>query len=166
MPALASHHRDETKMDLALPLKEAFRARRIPAIAAGDHPRCAGRARCVCADADRRRQIALFSVAGADARGADHRRFAAHFADERSGRCAANQRDRGDVLEFDAGSGGREGALARVASRRVPDALCRAGAIDAGDVFGTRAQLEHRADRHRRSALHQRMGPRFPAGIS
>ena len=35
------------------------------------------------------------------------------------------------------------------------------------DTFlGTRAELEYRADRDRRSALHQRMGPRFPAGIS
>ena len=32
-----------------------------------------------------------------------------------------------------------EGALARAASGRVPDALRRAGAIDAGDIFGERS---------------------------
>ena len=39
--------------------------------------------------------------------------------------------------------------LARAASRRVPDALRRAGAVDARYVFGARAELEHRAVRHR-----------------
>ena len=42
-------------------------------------------------------------------------------------------------LEFNAGSGRGQGALARLASRRVSDALRRAGATDAGRVSGARA---------------------------
>ena len=53
-------------------------------------------------DADGRREIALFSAAGAVARRADHCGVATDLADERSGRCAANERNRGDVLEFGA----------------------------------------------------------------
>ena len=127
---------------------------------------CARRAGCVCADADRRREVALFSVAGFAARWANDRGFAAHCADERPGRRAANEWNAGDISEFNAESGRSKGALARPASRRVSHALCRTGAADVGRVSRARAQLEHRAIRHRRSALHQRMGPRFPAGVS
>src|SRR6266581_2351415 len=52
----------------------------------------------------------------------------------------------------------REGlTIARTSSRRVPVALCRARTLDARYVFGARAELEHRANRHRRGTLHQRM---------
>ena len=146
--------------------QKTFWPRPVSAVAAGDRAGCARWAGCFCADADRRREIALFSVAGFDARRANNRGVAAHRADERSSGRAANQRNCSDVPEFNAESGGGKGALARPASRRVSNALRRAGAADVGHVFGARAQLEHCAIRHRRSALHQRMGPRFPAGIS
>ena len=57
-------------------------------------------------------------------------------------------------------------AAARALQRRVPPALRRAGAADARSFHREGEGVERRADRDRRSALHQRMGPRFPAGIS
>ena len=47
-----------------------------------------------------------------------------------------------------------------------PAALRRAGAAHARVVHREGERVERRADRDRRSALHQRMGPRFSAGIS
>ena len=60
-----------------------------------------------CAHADRRWEVALFSVAGVVARWPDDRGFAAHFADERPGGRAAGERRGGDILEFNARSGRR-----------------------------------------------------------
>ena len=45
-------------------------------------------------------------------------------------------------------------------------ALRRAGAAHARFVYREGERVERRADRDRRSALHQRMGPRFPTRIS
>jgi hypothetical protein len=64
-----------------------------------------------------RREVALFSIAGVVAGRADHRGIATDLADERSGRCAPNQRDRSDVFELDLGSTGSSGAIARTSSR-------------------------------------------------
>jgi len=44
--------------------KEAFRLRRISTAAGGNHSRCPGPTRRICADADWWRQVALFSIAG------------------------------------------------------------------------------------------------------
>ena len=48
---------------------------------------------------------------------------------------------------------------------RVPAALRRAGAADVVGLSGRPEALEGEPVRHRRGALHQRMGPRFPPGI-
>src|SRR5437899_9458013 len=82
--------------------EKIFRLRRISALTAGNHRRCVEWPRCVCAFADRRREVALFSAAGAVARRGDDCGVALNRADERSGRCPADQRNRGDLLEFDA----------------------------------------------------------------
>ena len=66
-------------------VEETFRLRPVPAVAAGNHrgrTRWTGR---VCADADRRREVALFSVTGIDAQRANDRGLAAHRANERPG---------------------------------------------------------------------------------
>ena len=97
--------------------------------------------------------------------GLTDRGFAAHFAHERSGGCAADERDRGDFLEFSAGRHEARGALRGLHSGEyrllyvAPERLML-------DPFFDARELEHRAVRDRRSALHQRMGPRFPARIS
>ena len=64
--------------------EETFRLRPIPAVAAGNHRRCTRRTRRVCADADGWREVALFSVAGLDARWTNDRGVAADCADEGS----------------------------------------------------------------------------------
>src|SRR4029453_11310634 len=102
-------------------------------------------------------EVALFSVAGFDARWANDRGVATYCADERSSGRAADQRHPRHVYELSAGAGGGKGAWARLASRRVSNALRRTGAVDVGRLPGARAQLGHCAIRPRRSAFNQEM---------
>src|SRR4029077_18683432 len=67
--------------------EKIFRLRGVPAAAAGNHRRCAEWPRCVCAFADRPREVALLSADGAVARPGDDCGVAVNRADERSGRC-------------------------------------------------------------------------------
>src|SRR4029077_13060484 len=82
--------------------EKIFRLRGVPAAAAGNHRRCVEWPRCVCAFADRRREVALFSAASAVARRGDDCGVTVNRSDERSGRCPADERNRGHLLEFDA----------------------------------------------------------------
>src|ERR1700730_5108905 len=77
--------------------------RGISAAAGRNHSRRPCWSRCVCADADRRREIAVLSAAGFVAQWDDDCGVAVDRVDEGPGRRAANKRDRGDVLEFVAG---------------------------------------------------------------
>ena len=61
----------------------------------------------------------------------------------------------------------RERTVERLPRRRARPALCRAGAGDDRAAFASFcASVAAGADRHRRSALRQRMGARFPARLS
>ena len=137
--------------DAFRPLQEAIVARR------------AGRPRRVRAAADRRRKVAVLSAAGAAHAGHDRRDLAADRVDERSGRRADDRRHRRDLPQFiarvrrscaSASTGLRRGAyrLLYVAPER----------LTMPSFAAELATLERRALRRRRSALHQRMGPRFP----
>src|SRR4030095_3075481 len=65
--------------------EKTFLLRPVPAVAAGNHSRCARGRGSVCLDADGRREVALFSVACIDAQWANDRGVATHSANERSG---------------------------------------------------------------------------------
>ena len=81
-----------------------FRVRpaRLSRRAGGDRPPCRRRRQLPGADADRRRQVAVLSIAVVVARGLRHRGLAADRADARPGRGAARGRRQGGGAEFDA----------------------------------------------------------------
>src|SRR5437867_10908843 len=68
----------------------------LSGVAGGDHPRCLGRQRRLRLAPDRRRQIALLSVAGHDADRADGGRVAADCLDEGPGGWVAGEWCGGD----------------------------------------------------------------------
>ncbi len=107
-----------------------------------------------------------FQLPGLVARWPNDRGFAPHLAHERPGRRPPGERRGGDIFEFRARWDAGPLTAARALQRGVPPALRRAGAAHARFVHREGERVERRADRDRRSALHQRMGPRFPTGIS
>ena len=141
------------------------RPARLSRRAGRDRPACHERRQLPGADADRRRQVAVLSIAGLVARGLRHRRLAADRADARPGRGTARGRRQGGGAEFDAvlrrGLRGR-GAAAR---RRSRPALRRArAAVDAALPQPARPRQD-RPVRDRRGALRVAMGARLPPGI-
>ena len=95
--------------------------------AGGDRPARHGRRQLPGADADRRRQVAVLSVAVTAARRLRHRGVAADRADARPGRGPARGRRQCGGAELDAVVRGSLGGRAAAARRRSRPALCRAG---------------------------------------
>ncbi len=159
-PALAERTHSRPVQE---PGAEALRHRRASARAgAGDgvgavRPRHPGRA------AHRLRQVAHLPGAGAAPRAADHRRLAAHRADDRPGALAAPaRRARGAARQH----GDRPGAAGGARAHRPWRAAHRAHhARDAGvsEDGGRLRAGEAGDDCRRRGALHLRVGPRLPA---
>ena len=117
-------------------------------VAGGNHPRLArGQGRLRRA-ADRRRQIALLPTARARAARTHGRRLAAHRVDEGPGGRAPGGGRGGDVLEFVARRRRIASALARIAQRRIPAALRRAGAVDVVRLSRRFEKMERQPVRH------------------
>ena len=115
---------------------------------------------------DGRRQIALLPGAGADPAEADRRHLAAHLADEGSGGRARGARPAGDLRQQHADVvAGVRSPLARDARRRE-DALRRPRAVRLRENRRASSRRRRVAPRRGRSALHQRVGTRFPAELS
>ena len=103
------------------------------------------------ADADRRRQVAVLSIAGLVARGLRHRRLAPDRADARPGRGAARGRRQGRGSEFHAYSGrGLRGRGAAPCRRSRPRLRRARAAVDAALPWPARPRARSRCLRSTR----------------
>ncbi len=123
------------------------------------------RPRRAAGDADGRGQIALLPAAGHRARRHHAGDQSADCADGRSVREAARARIRGGVHSLGARSRGFAPGLHRLSRGQAAVPVHRAGATARQRLSGDAGEAEAGSGRHRRSALHFAMGPRFPARL-
>src|SRR2546427_684998 len=128
--------------------------------------RDAARPRALAArGADRRRQEPQLSASGDHPDRHDPGRVAARGADDRSGPGARSPRRAGDVSRVDPRRGGDAAPHGAGGEARICPRLRRAGAARVPWVSRSDRRARLPTGRPRRSALHQRVGPRLPPGI-